>query len=59
MSRTNASIKMRKKLIQVNNKRGIAMLVPQTSTPPPSFSYILQQDGFYILQQDGFKIVIQ
>ena len=50
---------MRKKLIQVNNKRGITMLVPQTSTPPPSFSYILQQDGFYILQQNGFKIVIQ
>lgn len=59
MSNSNETIKIKKKLIRVNNKRGITILSPTTTpTPPPVKSFILQEDSFYILQEDGSKIEI-
>ena len=58
MIKVNSNIKIRKKIIRVNNKRGIVIETPLTSPTPPTTSYILQEDGFFILQEDGSKIII-
>jgi hypothetical protein len=55
----SAEISISTKDINVGYESGIVYTFPDgTPTPPPTPSFILQEDGFYILQEDGSKIVI-
>lgn len=55
----SAEISISTKDINVGYESGVIYTLPDGApTPPPTLSFILQEDGFFILQEDGSKIVI-